>query len=71
LVGILKLIGEAGKRDSQIKRTWISQERNLDSSFSLAVPERERWIREIDRCGGLYKIGFVQRHQKLKEGSVF
>jgi hypothetical protein len=30
-------------------------------------PERERWIREDDRCWGLYKIGFVQGLQKLKE----
>jgi hypothetical protein len=32
-------------------------------------PEEELWIRENDRCDGLYKIGFVHGPQQLKEGS--
>jgi hypothetical protein len=32
-------------------------------------PKEEGWIQENDRCGCLYKIGFVQRPQKLNDGS--
>lgn len=32
-------------------------------------PKKEWWIREIDRCGGLYKIRFVQGSQKLNDGT--
>jgi hypothetical protein len=35
----------------------------------VAGPEKERWIRENDKCGALYKIGFVQGPQKFTDGS--
>jgi hypothetical protein len=30
-------------------------------------PEKEEWIREINKFGGLYKIGLVQRPQKFSD----
>jgi hypothetical protein len=32
-------------------------------------PDKEQWIWESNRCGGMYKIGFAQGPQKLNDGS--